>query len=328
MQPVPLKLNFAITPPEGGTTVSYIDLSQCVSHLARKFMRQGLNWAISSIKVTMPAASSAQGNAVYISTLQNTWVTYNAWKKAFAHWLEQQNEALAEAGGSEASAKYRDFKIYAEEMHYDAGVGSNLLPVSLGPGSQVGPFASPVIVGTGPSTTRTEWDISQFVLQNYNGVAGDTREVQPYMLGQSDYPNNKYSLVQEYGNSRPRIQLTNPVVDADFDESLYARMNNEGDDSSEILDNATVNNNRAPYRDDHMVGGETFPEMENVCFALNSSTIQQRTFTFPGFNAPCGLLRIDQVFSDSGGLVNDLIIEITLAPGDNRGYFAIPMQEC
>lgn len=326
MDPVPLKLTFAIE--ASGSDSYYIDLSQCTSLLSRKLMRQGLNWAVSSVKVTMPAASSAQGNAVYLSTLQNTWVTYNAWVKAFNHWLKQQNDAVAEAGGESGVSTYRDFKIYAEEAHQTAGVAGNLLPVSLGPGNQVGPFASPVVTGSSPSISGADWEMSEVVFPNFNDVAGSVQEATVFMHGPTDYNLLKFGLVDEYFKSRTRVRNPDKQVDFEYEQTMYARMVDDGETMSEILDNASLKNAGPPYASTSIIGGDTFREMENVAFALNSSTIQQRTFTFPGFNAPCGLIRVDQLFSDTGGTVNDLILEITLAPGDNRGYFAVPMQEC
>ena len=61
------------------------------------------------------------------------------------------------------------------------------------------------------------------------------------------------------------------------------------------------------------------------CFVFNTNTIAERRYSFGGFTAPCGLLRIDQLYSDDSS--NDLIIEVMLVPGDHRGYLAEPMQE-
>ena len=124
LEPVPLKMVFTIP---AGTNTHYIDISQCASLLSRKFLRQGLNWAVGSVKLTMPNAASGQaGNAVYISTLQHSWTVSNAWKKTMAHWLRQQDEAVEASGSESAVSRYRDFKIFADELHFDAGEANNL----------------------------------------------------------------------------------------------------------------------------------------------------------------------------------------------------------
>lgn len=327
MQPVPLKLNFSIDVPTGGISSSYIDLSQCVSLMSRKLMRQGLNWAVSSIKLTLPPASSPQGNAVYVSTLQNTWMTYNAWKKAFYHWLKQQSDALAEIGASDVVAAYRDFKVYAELEHQDAGVANNLRPVSIGPGGVSGPFVGPVIVGAGFSTLGADWNMSEIVLPNFDGVPGVTQETTLFVHGPSNESLGQFGLVDQYHKSRQRADGSDPNIDPLFESNMYARMIDVGSDTAEILDNVTLENNTPPYRLTDMAGGDEFFEMENVVFALNTSTDNVRQYQFGGFNAPCGLIRIDQVFSDDT-TIQPLLVEISLVPGDNRGYLAVPMQEC
>lgn len=327
MDPVPLKLNFAIDVPETGISRSYIDISQCVSLASRKLMRQGLNWAVASVKITMPAASSAQGNAVYISTLQNTWMTYNAWKKAFYHWLKQQNDALAEVGAPTAVGAYRDFKVYAELEHQTDGVANNLRPVSIGPGGVSGPFVGPVIVGAGFGTLGADWQISEIVFPNFDGVPGVTQEATVFVHGPSNETLGQFGLVDQYHKSRPRTDGSEPDVDPAFETSMYSRMIDVGSETTEILENAVGENNTPPYRLVDMAGGDEFYEMENVAFALNTSTDNVRQYTFGGFNAPCGLIRIDQVFSE-GTSIQPLLVELSLVPGDNRGYLAVPMQEC
>ena len=99
-----------------------------------------------------------------------------------------------------------------------------------------------------------------------------------------------------------------------------------GDDFADVVDNATNTNDHLPYDQDEYVGANAnFIEMENQCFAFNSNTISERQYTFSGFTAPCGLLRIDQLLSDDSG--QDLVIELSLVPGDHRGYLAQPMQD-
>lgn len=99
-----------------------------------------------------------------------------------------------------------------------------------------------------------------------------------------------------------------------------------GDDNEQVVDNATNRNDDLPYDQNQYVGGgSNFIEMENQCFAFNSNTIGERTYSFGGFSAPCGLLRVDNILSDDSG--NDVVIEINLMPGHHRGYLAEPMQE-
>ena len=318
LEPVPTKLTFTIP---AGTNTSYVDISQCASAVSRKFLRQGLNWAIGGVRVTLPAASTGQaGNAVYISTLQHSWTTSNAWKKAQAHWLKQQNEALEASDSEDTAARYRDFKIYADATHASIGSAANLLPVGLGPGTTAGPFPSAIVTTASP--TQDEWAYSQIVVPN-DGAVGVSGEYAVMMHGAS------FGLVkgiaEGYQLSRSRVFSPDPEA-PQVSTSWLHDMFDVGDDSDLVTDNAQFRNDRVPYDDEEYPGASTnFIQMENQCFAFNTNTIAERRYSFGGFTAPCGLLRIDQLYSDSES--NELIVELMLVPGDHRGYLAEPMQE-
>jgi len=79
IQPAALTLTFATPDTSGGDY--NIDLSQVVSLVNRRFYRQGINWAVGSMKF-----ASTRGGQVQVQKLHNTWVTSNAWEKAFRMW--------------------------------------------------------------------------------------------------------------------------------------------------------------------------------------------------------------------------------------------------
>ena len=318
LEPVPLKMTFSIP---AGTNTNFIDISQSASATSRKFLRQGLNWAIGGVRVTMPAASTGQaGNAVYISTLQHSWTTSNSWKKAQAHWLKQQNEALDASDSRDTAARYRDFKIFADRTHAETGSAANLLPVGLGPGTTAGPFPTAIVTTAVPG--QDEWAYSQIVVPN-DGAPGVTGEYQLMMHGAS-FGITK-GLAEGYELSRARPFSPDPEA-PQVSTSWLHDMFDVGDDSDLVTDNAQFRNNLVPYDEDAYPGASTnYIEMENQCFAFNTNTIAERRYSFGGFTAPCGLLRIDQLYSDDSS--NPLIVELMLVPGDHRGYLAEPMQE-
>lgn len=316
LEPVPTKMTFVIS---SGTNTNYIDLSQCASLLSRKFLRQGLNWAIGGVRVTLPAAASGQaGNAVYISTLPHTWTISNGWRKAQANWLKQQNEALADSGSKDSAARYRDFKIYADQDHVNSGVAANLLPVGLGPGGVTGPFPTAIVSTVSP--IPGEWEYSQIVIPN---EPSGTVEYGLKMLG-PDIATVK-GIVAGYEVSRSVPQSPDPATPS-IQLSWMNEMFDVGDDNTQVVINAIDKNDNLPYDQLNYPGGSSnFIEMENQCFAFGTNTIAERRYSFGGFTAPCGLLRIDQLYSDASS--NDLILEVMLVPGDHRGYLAEPMQE-
>jgi hypothetical protein len=314
VQPAPYKLNYQI--PAGSNT-SYIDLARDISRLSRRFVRQGKLFAISNIRVTTASASSAAGTSVYISTMQNTWSTANSWMKSFALWQKQTMDAI-EAGDAESVvARYRDFKVYMDTQHRATG---NLDPVNLGP-FLPGPYPTAVVTAPSPLDAE-EWDYSQIVIPN-DGAPGVTTEYYLHMHG-DDISGSK-AMIKGYEDSRRWPQNPDPIAPL-AEDSWMLEMFDVGNDSNAVVENARKHNNELPYDQDNYPGGDTnyiFPENKAWCF--NRSTTGVNTFNLGGMVAPCGLLRIDQLYSENSE--TDLIIEIELLPGSDKGYHLVNMQD-
>ena len=131
IEPAVQTFTFRIPASSAGIENKFIDLSQSASLLNRRFYRQGINWAVSSIKI---ASQDFAGNIV-VAKLPETWVMSNSWEKSFRSWQRMNNEALAE--NESVRPKFLDFKIYANQEHHSLGFGANLLPESFG-GTAVG----------------------------------------------------------------------------------------------------------------------------------------------------------------------------------------------
>ena len=313
IQPVPLKLNYIVSADQA---TAYIDLMKDASMLARKFMRQGKLVAIGNVRITMPSASTpTAGNAVYVSTMQNNWCTSNAWHKAFAMWQKQTKEAIADSGSESAVARFRDFKVYMDDNHRDIG---NLRPVNLGPFDQVGPYPSAVV--TAPPPKNGEWLYSQIVIPDPD--TGVAEEFYLHMHGASTTDGK--GIIAGYQFSRAYPQSPDPVH-LPVATSWMNTMFDVGGDNTEVVENATNRNDDLPYDQDEYPGGASnyiYPENKAWCF--NRSTVGVNTFNLGGMVAPCGLLRIDQLYSAGP---TDLIIEVELLPGEDRGYHLVDMQE-
>ena len=131
LQPAPPSIYFDIgTVLNGGTSIDYIDLSQCASLINRRFYRQGLNWAVGGFKfVCTPAVAGNTAQArIAIAKLPSTWIMSNSWEKGFRAWQRMIREATSEADS--IRPKFLDFKIYADSQHHTAGSAANLLPLS------------------------------------------------------------------------------------------------------------------------------------------------------------------------------------------------------
>lgn len=313
LEPVPLTLTFA-TPssPPGVTVRSYIDISQSASLVARKFIRQGLNWGLAGFKVT-----SLQAGTVVCSKVPNTWVTSNAWHKAFAKWNEQQTEALEDGGSLSARARFSDFKVHADVQHVTVGSAANLLP-----GDSAGVLAVP-----------GEWDMSQIVIPQVNpdgsGTLIEPAEFLLHMVGVNRNATVSRGILEGYADSRSFPQSPDPVSpDIASADNWMRQMFNVGSDTEEVTDNATNHNDELPYPQVNYPGGEIqMPNLEWHDFAQiyqTSATTNVGISRLKGGNFPCGLIAIDWTpTSDSANLV----IQIDMIPGAHRGYLAESMQD-
>ena len=182
IEPAVLTMSFATTTTGTGVRQrTYVDLSQAASLMNRRFYRQGINWAVSGMKVT-----SAQPGTVTVSKLPNTWVTSNAWEKAFRAWNKQQMEYVEQAGAESGVAAFRDFKVFADTTHVDQYLANgsdlnatNLMPVAIAP------------TGLGVTATGGEWEPSQIVVPNLiadaSGSLVDPFEYLLHMVGTNGY---------------------------------------------------------------------------------------------------------------------------------------------
>lgn len=331
LQPVPLILNFELSnlpdlPTERST--HYIDISQCVSGMARKFFRQGENWAIAGGKVFMPDADPLQnGNAFYISTIPRTWMASNAWHKVYAAWKRQQDEALADGDNQSIVAKFRDFKIHADPQHAAAGFNANLLPVNMGPGPSA--IAISTMHSSSGLSQLGEWDPSHLVIPNY-GAVGTNYEVLVHAVGDDvGGVGGSISMIKAYANSRSVPQSPDPQTPPGVtsNENFLNLMFDMGDNQEDVIDNAVEENNDLPYDQFEYPGTHSNLEaLENQVIILNNNTVSQSTYSFGPFQAPCGLLRLDQVNS-SGDPLRKLYLQLYLVPGPNRGYLTQRMQD-
>jgi len=316
IQPAELTLLTATTSVNAGASAEFtIDLSQCASLLNRRFYRQGLNWAVAGFKII--TQSGVSGN-VSVSKLPNTWVTSNAWEKAFRAWNKQQMDAIEEAGAESAVSRFRDFKVFADVQHVNDGIANNLLPYD---GSR--PVAQQFAVG--------EWEESLIVVPNVlPGVGGDNVEPTEYklhMVGVNNNGGQSRGVIDGYADSRAYPQSPDPVAPAIGATGNWLRdMFDVGNDNSEITENATERNDELPYPQVNYPGGEVQAPglMLHDLNGITGTTIGGIT-RLKGGNFPCGLIRI--AFDNTGDTSGNLTLLVDLVPGNHRGYLAEPMTE-
>ncbi len=316
IQPAELTLTVSTPSVAAGSTGEFtIDLSQCASLLNRRFYRQGINWAVAGFKIT--TGSGVSGN-ISVSKLPNTWVTSNAWEKSFRAWNKQQMDAIEEAGAESAVARFRDYKVFADVTHVNAGFASNLLPLD---GQR--PVAQPFVAG--------EWEPSQIVIPNIiadaSGTTIDPQESLLHMVGINNNGGNSRGIIEGYADSRAFPQSPDPVSpDINSNNNWLRQMFDVGNDNQDITDNATNRNDNLPYPQIDYPGGETqAPSLSIHDFSGISATTIGGNTRLKGGNFPCGLVRV--AFDNTGSVAGTILLQIDLVPGNHRGYLCEPMTE-
>ena len=237
-EPAVLRIPFTVeSPAENGEF--YIDLSQVTSLMNRKFMPQGLNWAVAGM--TFITASSTTG-AFYIEKLPNTWIMANSWVKGHETWERMNDEALAEAPS--IRPRFLDFKIYADFGHHQLGYGANLLP-----GTIAGGVATP-----------GEWQSSKVVIPDTTSAVGGIQNREILAVG-SNYPPagatslGAVSLIEGYASSRGLPNVLDPntpddasSVDGSQPQNWMSAVFNEGtQQDDQVISDMITENNLAPY---------------------------------------------------------------------------------
>ena len=301
------------------------DLSQIASIVNRRFYRQGLNWAVAGFKII----TSGDDLVINVKKLPNTWVMSNSWEKGMRAWLKMNREALQETDS--VRPRFMDFKIHADEIHFDAGFGTNLLPLD---GSL--PLTVPYQSG--------EWEPSKMVIPFGPASPGNTNEVVIKAVG-ANYNGGSdpvVALIAGYANSRALPNILDPNTPDDASDAsgstpenwLAATFNDGTDQTSVIIEDNLLENNQAPYPfegdgtnpDTMYPGGETqAPGLQIHDIARVTGTTLSNTTRLKGGNFPCGLIRFD--LGNVGTATSNMTILIDLVPGNHRGYLAEPMTE-
>lgn len=318
LEPAVMTLTFATPDTVGGAYT--LDLSQAASIANRRFYRQGINWAVASVKVL-----SASPGVVHVDKLPTTWVMANAWKKAFNAWMKRTREAVSES--QSVVGRFYDFKIYADSLHHQAGFGANLLPLSsLGLGTTTAGEWIPAEIAIDPTgLTAAEFEIKA-VGGNYGGVGASGKQA--------------VSLIDGYATSRalpsesdPNVPAQSDDIDSGTPENWLQGMFVENSANDENIINQVVLYDQPPYpfEGDGIHTDTQYPGGPNQMPGLETHDVVQLvsysgannigTQIIKGGNFPCGLMRFRWAPSESANLA----IQVNLIPGNHRGYLCEPM---
>lgn len=300
---------------------SMLDVGFALSRLNRKAYRQGMEYVISNIEVFGQVDTPC---SVGLARLTQNWVTCNSWTKGFYHWKSQRDEAMEAAGSESTEAKYADFKIFMNERHWNNP--TPLLPVNC-----VDEATAVAIDGT----VATEWDMSQVVVPN-DGAVGVTNEYNLMMCG-DDMVVGPKGLIHNYAISRARPQLYDPNIAApSIDGGLYQDMVDVGDNLEDVLSNTRIENWVTPYLmgtpspftpSDYewYPGGANQPDAGITAqdfLTVRGGSGSVASDNSGPFSAYCGLVLLNNIDD-----VENLVVNVHIAPGDYHGVAARPMQD-
>jgi len=277
--------------------IETMDTGACLSRLNHRLYRQGRNYRM---KLDVETTTLPGGATVNIYALAPTWWVIGAWrlaKKSYDDALKDEMKTLSEGN----MARWRDFRVAFGVKNVDEG--GSLLP------EQYRPIA---------------------------GVGGHEMLPQPYTAGEFNWsraanletgtsmkfswPSNlldlatEFDILEEFEDSRNESSSPETVMTDMPYQSLASDAN--ADDYVELQ----ANGNEPPYSAIQFenqiwvkVGSLGAASGANISGGYNRST--------GFFDAPCGLLLVDQVGVNSGPVK----LDVTVQQGDYRGVHAPAM---
>ncbi len=292
--------------PSGGL---FIDIAQCLSILNRKSYRQGMNYAISSIKFYSSASAEVQ-----VRILPNHWVMDNSTTKMFELWKDQRAEVLKESPS--LKARWTDFKCFMNAAHAASTVSGNLTPIA--------PDGTPYLLG--------EWDVSEITTPVDGGATGTAHQSTIHVVG-DNVPAGVYqpgvttsvSAIQQYADSRALVMSPDPVPlgGGVFKDTVYNITSSHDEMAKDIMNDVTFQNDTPPYDRIGYPGGSAQPHLELTDIAImnnygDASTFS--TYTVGPFVPALGLINLGfGVIADPAQTIS---IEIDLVPGKYKGILA------
>ncbi len=328
-----LYFNVPSTGDPAAYTRSFIDLSLATSAINRRFMRQGLNWAVGGFTFYNESANTG---VCRISKLPDSWSVANAWVKAFNLWREMQDQVAEE--NESLRARYNDFKIYCDRDMVDANIQSSWFAQ---PGEILLPISGPQ--GTGQYVCKFgEWQYSDITIPNDPGNAGQPTDYALHMIG-PDVPvgaGQSKGILLGYGNSRARPADIDPNITGVV--GWMTNLFDDGEQLDEVQANFMDENDAPPYRvgaadpadvthDKVYIPGasENLPNMEiHSALSFTATTVSAKQ-QIGGTTAQCGLLRLDTAGFDASteSASSGLFLQVHLVPGTHRGYMCQSMQD-
>lgn len=297
-----------------------IDLARDLSVSCRKLHRQKMTYTVLGGIV-----KESSGSVFAFKTAPHTWTTNVAIRRAFNTWRRANAEQYKKTPGLKAP-KWSDFKLYLDSTHKSG----NGLPAVMDTGEAA---------NTQVFYSQGEWNYSTLVQaklidpDNDGGlefddnadswemhIVGDhsgTGTVQTDANGSRFYTDySTVGVIQSWYDSRSIPFQTEPLnapagsgaeapgINADPLSNIF----DVQDDDAEMIDVIEGENDQAPY-DMNRVPGAQDGELQLVAITDNSAG-EPDVVNVPGFQAPCGLIRVKPSGNNGGAIIMlDVIAE-------------------
>lgn len=254
-------------------TANIIDLARGLSLTERRLIHQKQVFTIMGGYVV----DDATNTKLKIATAPNNFYTRNAVSRGFRAWKAMRAKALENSPGSTAPT-YSDFKIKLDAT----SVNNYLNPFSAG----------------SVELTDGEW--------NYADVISEAAPGSPkqFMIVGDTHSSTTYSLAKGWLETRPKPHLLNPEYQdlngdgvEDNTVDFLATMFQDSTEDTERLDDIVDENDQHPYpRAELMTTQSAYSPTEPNNLQLqfiHHSSANEMAVPVPGFQAICGLLRVD-----------------------------------
>jgi len=253
---------------------NYIDLARGASLTERRLIHQKQVFTVMGGMIV----DDTTATKVKISTAPNNFYTRNAVTRGFRAWKASRAKAL-EASGDNAEdivAKYSDFKVYLDQANF-------------------GDYLSPFTAGS-VQLSGGEW--------NYSTITPEQGPAQSLMIVGPHQAGTKYSLAKGWLETRPTPQRDPIMPDLNSDgtedvevDFLSTMFQDTAEDTARLAALSTQNDNQ-PYPVGTLMTTQSAystsePNNLQLQFISHSGGKNELSSSVPGFQALCGLIRID-----------------------------------
>ncbi len=302
-----------------------IDLARDLSVYCRRLKRQKMTYTVLGGQV-----KESNGSTFAFKTAPHCWTTNVSIRRAFNTWRRVHREVYKKTPGLKKS-KWQDFKVYLDKFHRSGGT-------TLAQEFAIESSSEPGLDQTDVSMGHGEWNYSTFVQaklidpDNDGGLEFDdnadnwdlhivgehsgTNSVNTE-TGQKFYTDySSVGIIRSWYNSRnvptsPSPSNNAPTGgDAEAPGILTDPMANlfdVQDDDSEQTQVMMDENDDAPYQMTRIRGMQDY-ELQLVAYTDNTAG-EPDIAVVPGFQAPCGLIRVKPTGNNGAVLMLDVLLE-------------------